>query len=92
MLGELVVGDHVRDDGAKLGAPEIHSYLTRVMYQRRNKGDPLYNTLVVAGFKDGKACVLDSAPQPSAILSSHLTTLVSHPPSSPSSPQNAGLY
>ncbi len=55
LLGELVVEDHVKDDGAKLGAAEIHSYLTRVMYQRRNKFNPLYNTLVVAGFKDGKA-------------------------------------
>jgi 20S proteasome alpha/beta subunit len=80
VLGELVVGDHVRDDGAKLGAPEIHSYLTRVMYQRRNKGDPLYNTLVVAGFKDGKACVLDSTPQPSAI------SLPTSPHSSPIPP------
>ncbi len=54
-LGDVVTDEHVRDDNAKLSAPEIHSYLTRVMYQRRNKFNPLYNTLVVAGFKDGKA-------------------------------------
>lgn len=54
MLNELVLDEHVRDDNAKLSASEIHSYLTRVMYQRRNKFDPFYNSLVVAGFKDGK--------------------------------------
>ncbi len=54
-LEEVVLEEHARDDNAKLSAPEIHSYLGRVMYQRRNKFDPLYNTLVVAGYKDGKA-------------------------------------
>ncbi len=54
MLGELVLDEHVRDDNAKLSASEIHSYLTRVMYQRRNKFDPFYNSLIVAGYKDGK--------------------------------------
>lgn len=42
----------MQDDNAKLSAPEIHSYLTRVMYQRRNKMNPLWNTLLVAGYKD----------------------------------------
>ncbi len=55
LLQELVLDDHVRDDNAKVSAPEVHSYLTRVLYQRRNKFDPLYNSLVVAGVKDGKA-------------------------------------
>ncbi len=55
LLGELTLDEHVRDDNAKLGATEIHSYLSRVMYQRRNKFDPIYNSLVVGGFKDGKA-------------------------------------
>jgi 20S proteasome subunit beta 7 len=55
LLGELVLEEHVKDDSAKLNAAEIHSYLTRVMYQRRNKMDPIYNTLIVAGFKDGQS-------------------------------------
>ena len=51
--------EHCIDDGAKMGAREIHSYLTRVMYQRRNKMDPLWNTLLVAGVsKDGQRWVL----------------------------------
>ena len=46
--------EHCLDDNAKLSAPEIHSYLTRVLYKRRNKMDPLWNTMLVAGFKEGQ--------------------------------------
>jgi 20S proteasome subunit beta 7 len=55
VLGEMVLEEHVTDDNAKLTAPEIHAYLTRVMYQRRNKMNPLWNTLLVAGVKDGNS-------------------------------------
>jgi 20S proteasome subunit beta 7 len=34
---------------------ETHTYLTRVFYQRRNKMDPFWNTLAVAGFHEGKS-------------------------------------
>ena len=37
LLDELVTEDFVADDGIKLSAPEVHAYLTRVMYNRRNK-------------------------------------------------------
>ena len=48
-LNELMIEEHVADDGSKLSASEIHSYLSRVMYKRRNKMNPLWNTLLVAG-------------------------------------------
>ena len=41
------------DDGFEHGPAEIYSYLRAVLYQRRNKFDPLWNSLVVGGFKDG---------------------------------------
>lgn len=50
LLDELTTEDFTEDDGHMLGPREIHNYLTRVMYNRRNKFDPLWNTLVVAGF------------------------------------------
>lgn len=50
-----VMEEQLIDDDAKLTAPEIHSYLTRIMYQRRNKMDPFWNTIIVAGVKDGKS-------------------------------------
>lgn len=37
-----------------LDTPQVFSYLTRVMYNRRNKFDPLWNSLVVAGYEGGK--------------------------------------
>ena len=40
LLDELVTEDFVADDGIKLSAPEVHAYLTRVMYNRRNKCGP----------------------------------------------------
>lgn len=46
------------EDGRELTAEEVHNYLTRVMYNRRNKGNPLWNSIVVAGVEDGVACVL----------------------------------
>ena len=44
-----------RDDGYEKTPAEIFSYLRAVMYNRRNKFDPLWNYLLVAGVKDGKA-------------------------------------
>lgn len=55
LLDELVVDDLREDDGIQLGPEEIYAYLCRVMYNRRNKMDPLWNSLVVGGVgHDGK--------------------------------------
>ena len=43
LLNELSTTDFCEDDGKELSPMEIHSYLTRVMYNRRNKFDPLWN-------------------------------------------------
>ncbi|KAJ6957322.1 hypothetical protein D5086_031634 [Populus alba] len=53
-LDEQVLNDNMWDDGNSLGPKEIHSYLTRVMYNRRNKFDPLWNTLILGGVKKGQ--------------------------------------
>ena len=54
LLDELVVDDLREDDGVELGPEEIYAYLCRVMYNRRNKFDPLWNSLVVGGVgRDG---------------------------------------
>jgi 20S proteasome subunit beta 7 len=55
MLDELITEDFCRDDGRKLHPEEIYNYLCRVMYSRRNKGDPYWNSLVVAGYRAGKS-------------------------------------
>ncbi|KAL6046392.1 Proteasome subunit beta [Balamuthia mandrillaris] len=58
VLEELIDTDKAYEDGNKLRPQEIYSYLTRVMYGRRNKFDPLWNQLVVAGVRDGVRCVV----------------------------------
>jgi 20S proteasome subunit beta 7 len=55
LLEELMEEDEVHDDGNRLSPKAIHSYLSRVMYNRRSKMDPLWNSLVVGGFRDGKS-------------------------------------
>jgi len=54
-LDELVTEDEITDDGSKLAPHSIHSYLTRLMYNRRNKMDPLWGQIIVAGFRDGRS-------------------------------------
>jgi 20S proteasome subunit beta 7 len=55
LLDKLVTEDAIEDDGSLLYPHSIQSYMTRVMYGRRNKQDPLYNQLVIGGFRDGKS-------------------------------------
>jgi len=56
LLAQLVKQDYTFADGAQLTPRELHSYLTRVLYNRRSKVDPLWNTLLVAGV-DFLGCV-----------------------------------
>ena len=51
-LEELHQEDVNIDDGYVRSPSEVHNYLRAVMYQRRNKFNPLWNQILVAGFKD----------------------------------------
>ncbi|XP_076926626.1 proteasome subunit beta type-4-like [Bidens hawaiensis] len=53
-LDELILHDNMWDDGNSLGPKEVHNYLTRVLYNRRNKFDPFWNSLVLGGVKNGQ--------------------------------------
>lgn len=53
-LDELILYDNMWDDGNSLGPKEVHNYLNRVMYNRRNKFNPLWNSLIVGGVKNGQ--------------------------------------
>ena len=55
LLDGLIISEETNlQDGHTLGPAEIHEYLSRVMYQRRSKFNPLWNSLLVGGVKDGK--------------------------------------
>eukprot|EP00891_Asterochloris_glomerata_P005357 jgi/Astpho2/5357/fgenesh1_pg.00075_%23_32_t len=51
LLDELATEDFLSDDGIELSPREVFAYLTRVLYNRRNKFDPLWNSLVVCGLQ-----------------------------------------
>ncbi|KAJ7074513.1 proteasome endopeptidase complex beta subunit [Mycena amicta] len=55
ILDELMVDEFAAADGHALGPAEIHNYLSEVMYARRSNMNPLWNSLLVGGFKDGKS-------------------------------------
>jgi len=54
ILDGMTREDINQDDGYSRTPMEVHNYLRTVMYQRRNKGNPLWNQLLVAGFREQK--------------------------------------
>ena len=55
MLEGIHQSDVNQDDGYTRTPSEFFNYLRAVLYQRRNKGNPLWNQLLVAGFRDEKS-------------------------------------
>jgi len=49
-LEDLETQNFCYADGVKLHAPEIHSYLSRVCYNKRSRLNPFYNQFLVAGY------------------------------------------
>lgn len=57
VLDELMIDEFAAQDGHALGPAEIHEYLSQIMYDRRTKMNPLWNAMLVGGFKDGERFV-----------------------------------
>lgn len=53
MINKRSVYEYSLDDGATISPKALHHWLTTVMYGRRSKFDPLWNKVLVAGFRDG---------------------------------------
>jgi len=53
VMKELEVEDKCVADGIHHSSREVWSCLTRMLYHRRTKMNPLWNSLVIAGFSDG---------------------------------------
>lgn len=45
--------DWANQDGSRLGPKQVSSYLGRVLYNRRSKQNPLWNQLLIGGYKNG---------------------------------------
>lgn len=53
MIEKKAVEEYALDDGASISPKSLHHWLTSVMYQRRSKMDPLWNSVIVAGLRGG---------------------------------------
>jgi len=54
-IESAAIEEYAIDDGAAMSPSAMHQWLTRVMYNRRSKMDPLWNSIVVCGVRGGKA-------------------------------------
>ncbi|EJD38155.1 proteasome endopeptidase complex, beta subunit [Auricularia subglabra TFB-10046 SS5] len=55
LLEGLIIDELCEDDGHALGPGEIYEYLSQVMYARRSKFDPFWNSLLVGGYQNGRS-------------------------------------
>lgn len=53
-LAHYRIDEECADDGFTLKPKALHTWLTRVLYNKRSKFDPLWNTFLVAGMEDGE--------------------------------------
>ncbi|KAL3901605.1 MAG: hypothetical protein SGCHY_000469 [Lobulomycetales sp.] len=55
VLTSLTTQEYDFDDGHSLGPKNVHGYLARLLYARRSKFNPLWNSLIVGGVKNGES-------------------------------------
>ncbi|XP_036761028.2 proteasome subunit beta type-4 [Manis pentadactyla] len=55
VLGQMVIDEELLGDGHSYSPRAIHSWLTRAMYSRRSKMNPLWNTMVIGGYANGES-------------------------------------
>lgn len=51
---QKVISEECLDDGLALKPKSLYCWLTRILYNRRSKMDPLWNNFIVAGIQDGQ--------------------------------------
>ncbi|KAK9504284.1 hypothetical protein O3M35_010653 [Rhynocoris fuscipes] len=52
---QRIISEKILEDGFSLKPFCLYTWLTRLMYSRRSQFDPLWNSVVVGGFDEGKA-------------------------------------
>jgi 20S proteasome subunit beta 7 len=57
-LEGLVIDEYQQNDGHSLSPKHIYEVLCRIMYGRRSKVNPLWNSLIVGGVKDGSSYII----------------------------------
>lgn len=71
--------DYYTDDGHQMAPEHIYEYLSKLMYHRRSESNPLWNKLVVGGFRHGKRYALTHALALAFAIAITITLLHSHP-------------
>lgn len=51
---QKIISEECLDDGLSLKPKSLYCWLTRILYNRRSKMDPLWNNFIVAGIQDGQ--------------------------------------
>nr|XP_033781376.1 proteasome subunit beta type-4 [Geotrypetes seraphini] len=54
-LAQMVIDEELVGDGHNYSPKAIHSWLTRVMYNRRCRINPLWNTFIIGGYYNGES-------------------------------------
>ena len=52
MLEKTMIRETQQEDGHMLKPEQVYTYLSQVMYARRNRMNPLWNQFVLAGYDD----------------------------------------
>lgn len=54
LINGKIIGEECLEDDISLKPASLHCWLTRVLYQRRSKVDPLWNNVLIAGIQNKK--------------------------------------
>ncbi|XP_049882853.1 proteasome subunit beta type-4 [Pectinophora gossypiella] len=54
IIEQKIIDEQCIGDGLQLKPRSLHCWLTRVLYNKRSKMDPLWNNYIVAGIQDGE--------------------------------------
>ncbi|XP_060676512.1 proteasome subunit beta type-4 [Hemiscyllium ocellatum] len=54
-IEQMMIDEELLGDGHSYSPKAIHSWLTRVMYNRRCKLNPLWNTVIIGGMNNGES-------------------------------------
>lgn len=52
LINSKMIGEECLEDNLNLKPASLHCWLTRVLYQRRSKVDPLWNNVLIAGLQN----------------------------------------
>ncbi|KAM9386176.1 proteasome subunit beta type-4 [Pholidichthys leucotaenia] len=55
VIEQMVIDEELLGDGHSYSPKAVYSWLTRVMYNRRSRMNPLWNTVVIGGFYNGES-------------------------------------